>query len=157
MNTLYIRHYVPAPGSGVQCPPCDETNEALRAIVDELSPKLKNLEVSLTLQTLEIPEITSRNSSKLNYLSFYGPEMGLKAERSIEDVLEASLSYSQCEGCVLSGGDSFPVRTLEIEGEPCRALSSGVLTDALIRVVFSVLGDCSAAGGCETCSGCGPR
>ncbi|GAB1485590.1 hypothetical protein MASR2M79_06370 [Aminivibrio sp.] len=53
--------------------------------------------------------------------------------------------------------DPFPVRTLEIEGEPCRALSSGVLTDALIRVVFSVLGDCSAAGGCETCSGCGPR
>ncbi len=156
MNTLSIRHYVPAPGSGVLCPPCDETNTALRDMVEELSPKLANLNVTLSLQTLEIPNITSKNSGKLNYLSFYGPEMGLKTERSIEDVLEAPVSYSECEGCELSGGESFAVRTLEIEGELYRALPPGVLTDALIRVVFSVMGDCSAAGGCETCSGCGP-
>ena len=157
MNTLYIRHYVPAPGSGVLCPPCSETNTALQAMVEELSPKLANLDVTLSLQTLEIPHITSKNSGRLNYLSFYGPEMGLKTERSIEDVLEVPVSYSQCEGCVLPGGEPFAARTLEIEGEPCRALPSGVLTDALIRVVFSVLGDCSAEGGCDTCSGCGPR
>ena len=157
MNTLYIRHYVPAQDSGVLCPPCKETNRALQALVEELSPKLANLDVSLSLQTLEIPHITLKNSGKLNYLSFYGPELGLKTERSIEEVLGASVSYSQCEGCVLPDGEPFEIRTLDIEGVPCRELPQGVLTDALIRIVFSTMGDCASSGGCESCSGCDPR
>lgn len=157
MNTLYIRHYVPASNSGAQCPPCGETNRRLQAMVGELSPKLANLDVNLSLQTLEIPEITKKNSGKLNYLSFFGPELGLKTERSIEDVLQVSVTYSKCEGCVLPDGESFEVRTLDIEGEPCQALPPGVLTDAMIRIVFSTMGDCASTGGCESCSGCGPR
>ena len=157
MNTLHIRHYVPAPGSGAVCPPCGETNKSLQAMVGELSPKLANLDVTLSLQTLEISEITEKNSGRLNYVSFYGPQMGLGTERSIEDILEAPVSYSQCEGCVLPGGTPFAVRTLEIEGDPFQSLPQSVLTDALIRVVFSTMGDCASTGGCETCTGCGPR
>ena len=157
MNTLHIRHYVPAPGSGAVCPPCDETNKRLQALIEELSPKLANLDVTLSLQTLEISAITQKNSGKLNYVSFYAPQMGLRDERSIEAILEAPISYTRCEGCILPGGEPFSVRTLEIEGDSFQALPQGVLTDALIRVVFSTMGDCASTGGCETCTGCGPR
>ncbi len=153
MSSLIIRHFIPAPDSGVLCPPCDETSGYLQSILEGLAPKLLNLDIQLVLQNVEIHEITEANCGKLNYISFFGPELGLAAERSIEDVLSSPVSFERCEGCALADGTSFAARTLKIEGTSYSALPPGVLTDALIRVVFSTMGSCEG-GECSSCSGC---
>ena len=154
MNRLFIRHYIPAPDSGVSCVPCAETNRILLSMIEQLSPKLANLDIQPVLQVMEIHTVTERNAGKLNYVSFFAPETGISEEKSIEEVLGVPVSYEECEGCLLPEGISFKARTLEIEGREYQALPPGVLTDALIRVVFSTLGGC-AGGSCENCAGCG--
>jgi len=154
MNKLYIRHYIPAPDSGVSCAPCGDTNRVLQSMIEQLSPKLTALDIQPVLQVMEVHTVTERNAGKLNYISFFGPEAGIPEERSIEDVLDAPMSYGDCEGCTLADGTPFQSRVLEIDGRSFHALPPGVLTDALIRVVFSALGNCSG-GSCDTCAGCG--
>ena len=154
MNKLFIRQYVPAEDSGASCAPCAETNRYLLSMIENLSPKLANLDIQPVLQLMEIHTVTERNAGKLNYVSFFAPETGISEEKSIEEVLGVPVSYEECEGCLLPEGTSFKTRTLGIEGREYQALPPGVLTDALIRVVFSTLGGC-AEGSCEHCAGCG--
>lgn len=154
MNQLFIRHYIPAPQSGTLCTPCDETSRYLQSMVQELSPKLVNLNIQMVLQNMEIHEITERNAGKLNYISFLAPELGLVAEKSIEEVLHAPVSYEECAGCTLADGAAFQGRTLGVNGKSFQVLPPDILTDALIRVVFSTMGGCSD-GSCNSCAGCG--
>ncbi len=154
MNRLFIRHYIPAPDSGVSCVPCAETNRILLSMIEQLSPKLANLDIQPVLQVMEIHNVTERNAGKLNFISFFSPEMAVPEEKSIEEILGVPVMYEECEGCFLSGGTPFKGRTLEIDSRRYQTLPPGVLTDALIRVVFSALGGCSG-GSCDTCDGCG--
>jgi len=154
MNKLFIRQYVPAEDSGASCAPCAETNRYLLSMIENLSPKLANLDIQPVLQLMEIHTVTERNAGKLNYVSFFAPETGIPEEKSIEEVLGVPVRYEECEGCHLPDSTPFKTRTLEIEGREYQALPPGVLTDALIRVVFSTLGGC-AGGSCENCAGCG--
>lgn len=154
MNKLFIRQYVPSGDSGASCAPCAETNSYLVSMIENLSPKLANLNIQPVLQVMEIHAITERNAGKLNYISFFSPEMGIPEEKSIEEVLGVPVSYEGCEGCLLPDGTPFKTRTLGVEGREYQALPPGVLTDGLIRVVFSSLGGCSG-GSCDSCAGCG--
>ena len=154
MNTLYVRHYLPAADSGASCEACGRTSEFLQSMVRDLSPKLANLNIRLVLQNLEMHQVTEANCGKLNYVSFFAPEMGLSDERSLETILGAPVSFEDCEGCSLPDGKPFPARTLSVDGHQSQAIPPGMLTDALIRVVFSAMGGCSGSG-CASCKGCG--
>ena len=153
MNKLFIRHYVPSPDSGAKCVPCAETSENLSRAVDRMSPKLEGLNIEPVIQTMEIPVVTENNGGKLNYLSFIGPEVGVPEEAAIEDILGASVSLEEWEGCLLPEGVPFKGRTLSFEGKKYQGLPSEILTDALVRIVFSALSGCSPDG-CEACEGC---
>ncbi|MBL3538469.1 DUF2703 domain-containing protein [Aminivibrio sp.] len=153
MNKLIIRQYVPSGDSGASCAPCEETKTHLLSVIENLSPKLANLNIQPDLQVMEIHTITERNAGKLNFISFFSPETGIPEEKSIEEVLGVPVSYEMCEGCLLPDGTSFKTRTLGIEGREYQALPPGVLTDALIRVVFSTFESCGG-GSCDTCAGC---
>jgi len=154
MNKLIIRHFTPSADSGVKCAPCEETSRYLHSMMESLAPKLAGLDIQLALQSLEVHTVTEANCGKLNYVSFLGPELGIEAERSIEEILDASISFERCEGCSLPDGTPFSVRTLNTGGSSFQALPPGVLSDALIRVVFSSLGSCGK-GDCASCAGCG--
>jgi hypothetical protein len=123
-------------------------------MMESLAPKLANLDIQLVLQSLEIHEITEANCGKLNYVSFFAPELGLEIERPIEEVLNAGVSFEPCDHCSLADGTPFEMRTLKTEGSSFGALPPGILSDALIRVVFSTMGSCGK-GGCASCAGCG--
>ena len=154
MNRLIIRHFIPAADSGVRCVPCEETSGYLQSMMESLAPKLANLDIQLVLQSLEIHEITEANCGKLNYVSFFAPELGLEIERPIEEVLNAGVSFEPCDHCSLADGTPFEMRTLKTEGSSFGALPPGILSDALIRVVFSTMDSCGK-GGCASCAGCG--
>lgn len=153
MNKLFIRHYVPSLDSGAVCAPCAETSENLFRAVEQISPKLEGLDIEPVIQTMEIPVVTENNGGKLNYLSFIGPEAGIPEEAPIEDILGASVSLEEGEGCLLPDGVPFKGRTLAFEGKKYQTVPSEILTDALVRIVFSALSGCSPDG-CEACEGC---
>ena len=154
MNKLIIRHFTPAADSGVRCVPCEETSGYLQSMMESLAPKLVNLDIQLVLQSLEVHEVTEANCGKLNYISFFAPELGLEAERPIEEILNAIVSFESCEDCSLANGTPFEIRTLTIEGTAFHTLPPGVLSDALIRIVFSSMSNCEG-GDCTSCGGCG--
>jgi hypothetical protein len=99
MNKLFIRQYVPAEDSGASCAPCAETNRYLLSMIENLSPKLANLDIQPVLQLMEIHTVTDRNAGKLNYVTFFAPETGIPEEKSIEEVLGVPVRYEECEGC----------------------------------------------------------
>ncbi len=156
MNSLIIRHIIPADDSGTECEPCRETSNYLHSMLEGLAPKLAGLDIQLSLQNLEVHTVSDANCGKLNYISFFGPELGLHAEQPIEEVLGASISFERCDGCKLPDGAPFEMRTLKTQEGAFQTIPPGVLSDALIRVVFSSLGSCGK-GSCATCAGCGDQ
>ena len=149
MSTLIIRHYTPAADSGVHCVPCEETSAYLRSMMENLAPKLANLDIQLAFQSLEVHKVTEANCGKLNAVSFFSPELGLAMDRPIEDILNAAVSFERCEGCSLADGTPFAMRTLKTEGTSFHTIPPGILTDALIRVVFSSMSSCGS-GDCAS-------
>lgn len=154
MSKLIIRHFTPAADSGVRCIPCEETSAYLQSMMENLAPKLANLDIQLVLQSLEMHEITQVNCGKLNAISFFGPELGIEMERPLEEILSAAISFESCEGCSLADGSPFAMRTIKTDGASIQTLPPGVLSDALIRVVFSSMSSCGS-GSCASCAGCG--
>lgn len=156
MSMLYLRHYIPDESSGVHCPPCAETAQSIAAVVAEMAPRLRALDLTLQVETVQIRHITKNNCTMLNRVSFFAPEAGIPVERDIEEVLGAKMISEEGTGeCRLSSGEPCGSRTLLLDGRSYAALPRELVTDALVRTVLSTFGGCDGSG-CGTCTGC-PR
>ncbi len=141
MNTIVVRHYVPAPSAKGACPHCVETGGNIRSVIDEIAPRLSGMNLDVRLETVPVRQTTDNKTGSFNTVSFLAPDAGIPDEVTIEELLDAEVRTE--------GG----ARTLVLNGVEYGALPKELITDAIVRVVFATMGGCGG-GGCGTCTGC---
>lgn len=109
------------------CDRCGDTRAALERLVDELADEVEEgVEVAFTQLVVPRERLDESNQVRIGGVP-------------IEQILDARVTTSACEGCACSGGDcggqgeTASCRALEIDGRLHEALDDALLRRALNR------------------------